>query len=520
MGKLRHKVFHPFLLALNPIFILYLNNSNQLNLSDTLFSIILVMLLTFLMLLAAKFILKDIGKAGVLLSIFIYLFFSYREIYFAAKNWTIGPLNLGTDLNLFLAGGIILAVASAGVVRKKGNLPTATFFLNVFALILVLITLYDVAKIERAKYQKRQSWQADRDLSDYFKAAIAESVQPSKSARKPLPDIYYIILDTYARADTLQSIYNYDNSNFIARLKKKGFFVAEKSSSNYTFTQLSLASSLNMEYINYLNRAVGKKSRDPSLAYLMVANNKTAKLLKAKGYKFINFSTGWGPTKSNRLADINYSYLPYVFDEFNRVLIESTAAWPVTRPYIKAHARRRILYNFDRLAEVPKIKEPTFAFAHFVLPHQPYLFDRDGAPVSLGKFEMGGDVWKYKEAYLDQLIYTNKKIDKILDKILRDSETPPIIILQADHGPSSTRGWDNPSNRLLNERMNILNAYYFPDGGKNILYESITPVNSFRSVFNYYFDAGYPILTDRSYFSTKVEPHNFKDVTDRLSQSF
>ena len=53
----------------------------------------------------------------------------------------------------------------------------------------------------------------------------------------------------------------------------------------------------------------------------------------------------------------------------------------------------------------------------------------------------------------------------------------------------------------FDERMGILNAYYLPKGGNKTLYKTITPVNSFRKIFNHYFKTDYKILDDVSYFS-------------------
>ena len=64
--------------------------------------------------------------------------------------------------------------------------------------------------------------------------------------------------------------------------------------------------------------------------------------------------------------------------------------------------------------------------------------------------------------------------------------------------------------------MAILNAYYFPDGDYTALYDDITPVNTFRVVFNEYFRAGYRLLEDRCYFSTWHAPYALVDVTDRV----
>ena len=62
--------------------------------------------------------------------------------------------------------------------------------------------------------------------------------------------------------------------------------------------------------------------------------------------------------------------------------------------------------------------------------------------------------------------------------------------------------------------MSILNAYYFPGGRYEGLYQEISPVNSFRVVLNTFFGAKLPLLPDRSFFSTWTDPYRFIDVTD------
>ena len=79
----------------------------------------------------------------------------------------------------------------------------------------------------------------------------------------------------------------------------------------------------------------------------------------------------------------------------------------------------------------------------------------------------------------------------MIQTIIAKSKTPPIIIIQADHG----WGWGEG-------RVRILNAYYLPDGGNEKVYSEITPVNTFRIVLNEYFNGNYDILPDISYNAT------------------
>jgi len=118
--------------------------------------------------------------------------------------------------------------------------------------------------------------------------------------------------------------------------------------------------------------------------------------------------------------------------------------------------------------------------------------------------------------YRDQLTYTNGRVRQTIDGILSGSERPVIIILQADHGPGSTLNWEDVAGTDLRERFSILNAYYLPEQGEADLYEGITPVNTFRLVFNRYFGANYELLREESYFSTYSRPYAFLNVTDEI----
>jgi len=515
MKLLRNIAFHPYLFAVAPIFYLFIKNRTQLTFGEALFSIVSLLPLVLILTLLIRLFLKSGKKAAFVTSFWLLFFFFYRDIRNLLVNLPRWASAFGSTTAIFAIEGMLLLALIYYLKKSKSEFIVINSYLNITAVIIILMASFNFANSEIIRLRKEEKIKNNMSLAKYYQAGSAEAVA-DKEENNDKPDIYYIILDTYARADTLKKLYNYDNSEFVDSLKNKGFYVAGKSHSNYAFTQLSLASSLNMEYINYLTSIVGKSSRNPSVAYQMIRNNNALKFAKSKGYKFINLSTGWGPTKTNKRADINYGYYPYIYNEFNRVFIESTALAPITRRYLLDQSRNRILYNFKKLSEIPRIKGPTFTFAHMIIPHQPYLFDRSGKPVYQGRFEMGGDVWKYKDAYLDQLIFVNGKVSEVVDKIIKGSKNPPIIILQADHGPASSKGWDHPSAALLNERMSILNAYYLPDNGDKLFYQSITPVNSLRLIFNYYLGADYKKLDDKSFFSTKVRPHNFINVTDKL----
>jgi len=259
-----------------------------------------------------------------------------------------------------------------------------------------------------------------------------------------------------------------------------------------------------------LSNTVGELSNDLRIPYEMIKNNYTAEFLKERGYLFVHFNSTWGATLKNKYADVQVSYKKGLFnDEFIRILAETTMLKVIDSLIIENLAEFH-LNVFKKLEEIPRIKGPTFTFAHIILPHHPYIFDRYGNVKSrasiLNQFTSGK--WRMKDEYIDQLIFVNKKTEEVIDKILERSEIPPIIIIQSDHGPQVVT--DNlEAKDFVRARMSILNAYYLPDGGNKLLYQSITPVNTFRVVFNYYFRSEFELLEDNVYFSTMDQPYNF-----------
>ena len=76
-------------------------------------------------------------------------------------------------------------------------------------------------------------------------------------------------------------------------------------------------------------------------------------------------------------------------------------------------------------------------------------------------------------------------------------------------GDSNVDPVDN-SDAIETKILPILNTYYLPGLGNEDLYPSISPVNTFRFIFNRYFGLDYELLEDRSFCSNQKEsPYDF-----------
>jgi len=224
---------------------------------------------------------------------------------------------------------------------------------------------------------------------------------------------------------------------------------------------------------------------------------------------------GAGVEGSLHLLDERLCGDDYVNDDLKRELV--TTYLPLSYFYdelLSSETRDKLLCIFSELTEIKeRTSQPVFVYAHMKIPHDPYVFDSDGNPVSINK--KTADSLTQKKFYLEQLMFTNKKIIEVVDTIFEKSENPPIIIIQSDHGERTGIDWENPTNEMIRKGHNNLNVYYLPNGSKS-LYETISPVNSFRVIFNEYFNADFELLEDKYYWESLDRPFDIRDVTEIL----
>ena len=498
-------ILHPFLFALFPILFLFSKNAGSVSVRSLPVPIGLALSAAALLWLLFSLLARDKRRSALLTSLALLLFFSYGHALTLLLGRQLGPLKVSGQRDLLLYWAIAFLVGVWILLRVK-NLGGITRTFNAMAVFLVVITgisgCWHFFAFHRVA-ETPDSWEETLDLP-----------------LEELPDIYYIVLDGYGRADTMRDYYSYDNSPFIQWLTERGFYVAHRSRPNYTLTAPSIASALSMSYLDPLVKQVGPHSRNEIPLQRRIRDGAVLSFLRLRGYSIIAFSSGFYPTEL-RDADA-YLAPPVGFSPFQNELINSTPLQVLPRLLDffdlqrKLHAQR-ILFALDRLPATTRLPSPRFVFVHLVCPHPPYLFRADGTrwPATGRRFslETRKDMpnEEYREKYTAQYAFVTRRIQSAIDQILRTSKKPPVILLQSDHGPGFHPRMER--GRYARERLAILNAYYFPDRNYTALHEGITPVNSFRVVLNQYLGTQLPLLEDRSYLNDPRGLYDFREVT-------
>jgi hypothetical protein len=443
---------------------------------------------------------RQAHRAAFLTTLWLVLFFTYGHIHnLLSEKYP------DFDPDLWLAGGwlLLFALVLFWTTRPRLNFTSSTAGLNMIALALVVMSLWQISS--------KSGTGSVHALGADHAPAQSDLVKPESP-----PDVYYFILDSYGRADNLLSAYRFDNSEFLNALEQRGFYVAQCSQANYTRTELSLASSLNMMYLQDLDDAFKPDSTSRRILWDSLKHSAVRYNFDSMGYITVNFANGYAWME---LTDADMFLSPPTLSsgmtEFEGLFLRTTLAryvqewdWVDPDEVMGQNFRDRFNLVFNTVDDIAKMPEPTFAYIHLIPPHPPFVFDADGNPTP------PADFWNEKRLYpsdlyakgiVNQTKYLNKKLLVAIDTILAESKTPPIIILQGDHGP-----WLQPKDK----HMWILNAYYLP-GHMEKLYPTISPVNTFRLVFDAYFGGKYDMLEDVSYFSPVPKLYEFSVVPNK-----
>jgi len=399
MNSKKPFVFHPFLFGLFPIIYQLASNKDEVYLIDAVAPTLITMGSVAVLIALSFLILRHLRKAGIVATSFVTAFFLYGPCLIMLQATGIRN-NFISDYHKEIIIGVLILIFIASVlfvVRKKADFEKGTRILNLIGSLLLFIQLVTLS----------YNFATAREIVE---EPTMKPIRANSATNRP--DIIYIVADGYARQDMLKEIFDVDNSEFLNFLRSRGFYVADNSYSNYAQTLLSLASSLNGDYLDILQEQYSHwKSRRPVRA--LIEHNQIFQHARDAGYKIVTFKTGISGTEFDQY-DLQLS--PHSYD--NKFISHLIAMTPLpliivelTSPF-KRHYER-ISYVLDRLPNINEVEGPRFILAHIVSPHPPFLFDDTGGfrdqhlPFTLGDgshyYRDGGTITEYIVATVTRL---------------------------------------------------------------------------------------------------------------------
>ena len=489
-------ILHPFLISIFPIFFLFSLNVHEVPINDILLPILISISITFVSWLILRKIFDGVKGANIL-SLFLLLFVIYGNLRTILHDTSDVNLQL-INSNLIL-GTIFLSIGILGLIffrRTQENKKINSIF-NVIAITIILILIMNVALFF-----------IDNPIGtsqEYFKniPLIEKNLQEK-------PDVFVFILDEFAGKNQLMMDFNYDLSAFNQSLNEREFHIPKTSLSNYPNTALSMPSLLNMDYLEFLTFDLDEESNDMRIPMKLRDQNNVMKIFKTNGYDVVSFYGGLDATGDALIVneklcsfgtintDLRKNFvLTYIhFSYFNDIFLANFH-----------HEKLQCIFSFVENYKINK-SQPTYHHMHIRLPHHPFIYDSEGNSLS---YTIKSDD---KDAYLQQLMFTEKKVLELVDIIQKESPESVIMII-SDHGYRADINWEEPSNDDLIRGFNVITSFYFP-GKEFTIDEKISLVNVYRIFFNEYFDYELPILVDKQFWYNPSNPYIHFDVTDKL----
>jgi hypothetical protein len=374
----------------------------------------------------------------------------------------------------------IVILAIIFLKKRKRPLHRAVLYLNFLFLLLVMI---DVA------------WLAGRMVKKNKVAALPKEFTACNECDKP--DVYIIVADEYAGNAELKDIFHFDNTPFLKQLEERGFHIIPNSASNYNYTPYSMASTLNMDYLD-LNRT----GKQPLLTYTYetIRDNKLLQFLQYHQYRFYNYSIF---DFKGQPAHTRETFLPVktrlitgqtLLSRLNKELRFNLVTRFNSKKELKklTYANRqnnKTLLELTATIASKKTADPKFVLTHVMMPHYPYYFDKDGGEFPFETLTEGNQYNQHN--YIEYLQYSNKKLLELIDTISKNSTSPPVIILMGDHG---FRHFD----KQVDTKYFFCNlvAVHLPGKNYSAFNDNLTNVNLLRTMLNTTFHQQLPYLKD------------------------
>lgn len=489
---------------------LWRSNADRLGYEDALPVGSILLAILVVLLIGLRFAGNSWIRAGLMLGVLGgYLFYAPALTRILASPWIeVGALGLG---------GLIAFDLMRRIPENFEQLIRTNLLLNIAIVPLIVIfagqALNDQYRLESARPEP----------GAMFPAFVA-------TANEDSPDVWHIVMDRYGHRETLARVYDYDNRPFLDALRDRGFAVDDDAYANYQRTGHSLASTLNATYLDEYSEVDAVMGRDWVPIYRAMRDNRALQFFNEVGYATVFSGTWWNPTRRNAGADenINLRDLP----ELGRLLVEQSVPGRIldlaNLPYGDGRTDQclREQHKFSALREQAGRDDRKYVFAHFLVPHPPFVINQDGSCRSIEAAEGASP----RDNYIGQLAYANRELLALIDAILTGPR-PATIILQADEGPwpepyvgderyigrdPVAVDWNGLGSAALQEKMGILFAIRHADGATTNIPAS--PINIYPAILRQSFSSQMADRPDRYLvFIDNGALYSFANVEDRLN---
>jgi hypothetical protein len=491
---------HPLLFAAYGVLYLYAANLDEVLLIDAAAPLTRSLLGAGAALLVFGLLFRSARRGAIVASALVVAFFGFGPVAAA-----LAAAGVEASDAMQLAGWTLLVVAAIVYAARAGaSLGRATAGLDILAVVLVVFAAAAVVPHEVTRMGHEPI------------ARVQAAGVPAQTGRPR--DIYFLVFDRYGSADAIERRFGITDNDLYDWLAAQGFQVPADSRGSYRATDFSLASTLNMRYLDELTERVGPVSNDRTPAQDMLRQHEVGRFLKDMGYRYYHIGSWFDPTRENELADAVLTL--GLTSEFDAVLGDTTITPAVARltgatttePTFLDRHREGTLHAFRQVRRVATAPGPKFVFAHMLLPHDPYVFRADGSLVTEAEANA-----EEPGLYKGHLEFANTKIKEVVRDLLSGpEETRPIVIIEADEGPLACRSVDcvDTTPEYFQIRSGVLAALYTP-GIDARLPDRFSLVNTFRFVFSEYFGADLPMLPDRIVtWPDNEHLYDFRDVTE------
>jgi hypothetical protein len=383
---------------------------------------------------------------------------------------------------------VILFVIAFLISRAKWRFIRLTSYLN---LLFIILIGYDLFSIFTFSEKGKSDFRAIRPTFD-------SKLTDCDSCGKP--DIYFILLDQYSGSKILKKYLDYDNLEFEKFLNSTGFHVIPNASSNYSTTILSIASTLNMSFIQGFTED-HFKAQDYSRIMPIINKNIVTEYLVQNDYDFYNYSIFDIQDKpsvfSHRFFPSNMQLILHktMVERLRKDLYIDTKIGPFKLQFgveweleSVREGNSMVIRKTTELAK-EKVNRSKLVYSHLLMPHPPYLYDSVGNSISKAIGEVPDSL--LNSYYLNYLVYTNKVVSNLIREIYTVTNGQVVIILLSDHGNQHFEPWPPFEDRFV-----TFNAIYYPDKMYNDFYNGISNVNVFRCLLNKFFHQNLPMLKD------------------------